>query len=84
MQQVLEAPKYQDEERHAIAIEDGCSAAESTRQPASLLRAIASVFTRPKSRHVPVHTDVVKPRYESAVDRICRIDPYLYIRASAG
>ena len=82
MQQVLEASEYQDKERHAI--EDGYSAAESTRQPASLLRAIASVFTRPKSRHVPVHTDVVKPRYESAVDRICRIDPYLYIRAIAG
>jgi hypothetical protein len=81
MQQVLEAPEYQDEERHAIAIEDGDSAAEPTRQPASLLRAIVSVFTRPRSRHLPTHTVVAKPRYESAVDRLCRIDPYLYIRA---
>jgi hypothetical protein len=84
MQQVLEAPECQDKERHAIAIEDGFSTAEPLRQPTSLLRAIISVFSRPKSRHIPVYNGVPKPRYESAVDRICRIDPYLYIRAIAG
>jgi hypothetical protein len=84
MQRVLEAPEYQDKERHAIAIEDGYSAAESSRQPISWLRAIRSLFTRPKSRHLPVYTGVPKPGYESAVDRICRVDPYLYIRAIAG
>jgi len=82
MQQVLEAPECQDEERYAI--EDGSSTAEPPRQPISLLRAIISVFSRPKSRHIPLYNGVPKPRYESAVDRICRIDPYIYIRAIAG
>ena len=84
MPQVLEAAECQDEERHAIAIENGDSTAEPARRPSSLLRALKSVFTRPKSRHLPVYTGVPKPHYESAVDRICRIDPYLYIRSIAG
>lgn len=93
MQQVLEAPEIQDEERSPIAIEDGhtwvnpqawaAPTAEKTRQPITWLRSVMSASTRPRSQHIPRYAAPTEQQ-ESALDHICRIDPYLYIRALSG
>lgn len=83
MQQVLEAPQIQDEARKPIAIDNGGSAAKQTQPPVTLLRSVMSVFVQPRPQHIPAGADTVIP-HESALDRISRIDPYLYIRSLAG
>ena len=83
MQQVLEAPSLQADIREPIAIDDGDRAAEPTPQPITLRRAIMSAFKRSKPQHLPTCANT-KTTHEAALDRICRIDPYLYIRAMAG
>lgn len=93
MQQVLEAPEMRDEERSSIAIEDGYPkagpAARATsqvkphRQPTSLLRAIMAALTSRGTEPIPEYA-AITPRHESAIDRVCRVDPYLYIRALSG
>ena len=93
MPQVLEAPEIQAEPRRPIAIDDGypsairhevvMPAAQQPRQSKTLLRSVMSLFALPK--HEPLPGCIVRPeRHEAALDRICRIDPYLFIRALSG
>jgi len=96
MQQVLEAPSIQDEKPMATAIVGDYPTARphtrdarvikteaKTRPLITLLRAVKSVFARPESQHIPAYA-ATKPTNEAALDNICRVDPYLYIKAIAG
>jgi len=83
MPQVLEAPPIQDETRNAIAIHDGDSVAEPTCSPVTLIRSVMSVFTQPRPQSIPACADTTA-QYESALDHICRTDPYLYTQAITG
>jgi hypothetical protein len=96
MQQVLEAPPIRDEERICTAIDGDyptarpqkkaarpTGTAEKNRQPMTWLRSLMSALTRPKLQSIPAYADTTA-KYESAFDRICRIDPYLCMRSLAG
>ncbi|WP_089944678.1 hypothetical protein [Candidatus Entotheonella palauensis] len=83
MPQVLEAPQVQDEAREPMAIRDGHSAAQPSKQPPRLLHVVISALTRLRPQPLRACADTAAP-YESAVDRICRTDPYLYLRAMSG
>lgn len=83
MPQVLEAPPIQGEARKPIAIDDRVSAAALCRTSVARRRPVMSLFRQPSPEHTPVCADATVP-YESALDRICRIDPYLYIRSLVG
>ena len=93
MPQVLEAPEFQDEARQPLALDEGhpavspqgraISAVNKRRRPITVLHAILSLFTRQKSQLVPPCADA-PAQYDSAIDNICRVDPYLYIRSHSG
>ena len=84
MSQVLEAPVIQDEEREPIAIvTDGSPTTAKTRQPVSVLHAIMSVVARPRSQPIRACADTTA-QYESVVDHLCRVEPYLYIKSLGG
>ncbi len=83
MPQVLEAPPVQDDVRLPIAIDDGDSAAQPILPPVVLRHSVMSLLIELVRPHRSARRDTTRPN-ESAVDRICRIDPYLYIRAMSG
>jgi hypothetical protein len=96
MQQVLEAPSIQDKEPMATAIAGDypttrshkrdtkvIKTEEKTRPLLTLVRFVKSVFARPGSQHIPACV-ATKSTNEAALDNICRVDPYLYIKAIAG
>ena len=94
MQQVLEAPETQDDatisttdiypaapsypERAQVS-----KAAKRNRQPSSLWRSIMSIFTGSEPRYIPACADT-RAQYDTAIDHLSRIDPYLYIKALSG
>ena len=86
MPQVLEAPAIQDAARRPLVLDDSHSVtapqgraiptAATNRGPLAALRAILSRFTRPKSHPIPTGAETTV-KYESALDHVCRVDPYL-------
>ena len=93
MPQVLEAPELQDEARRPLALDEGHLAvspqeraiapADTHRWPITVLHAILSVFTRQRSLSVRACADT-PAQYDSALNNICRNDPYLYISSHSG
>jgi hypothetical protein len=96
MQQVLEAPEIQAKARTSIVDGGGypvsrsrkreakvTGEAEKTRQPATWLRFIKSIFTWSESQHLSACART-QAQYDSALGHISRIDPYLYIKSLAG
>ena len=93
MPQVLEAPELQDEAQQPLAIHDGypdkssdvraMPMATTHRHRIPVLHAILSVFTRQRKPSVPACPDTTAG-YESALDHMCRTDPYFCTKALAG
>jgi len=94
MQQVLEAPETQDHEYIATAEvypatpsfwrdEKTAEAAGKTRQPFSLWRSIRAIFIGSEPQYRPACADT-RAQYDTAVEHISRVDPYLYIKALSG
>ena len=94
MQQVLEAPETQDHEYIATAEvypaapsfqtdAKTIEAADKTRQPFSLWRSILAIFVGPEPQYIPACADT-RAQYDTAVEHISRVDPYLYIKALSG
>jgi hypothetical protein len=91
MQQVLAAPKLksttinhryvtarpQEREKRVIG------AAEKSRSLSGLLSSIWVKLTKPEPRYVPACANPNAP-YEAAMNRVSRIDPYLYMKSLAG
>ena len=61
MQQVLEAPEVQDEERRSVTV----------------LRSVMSALTKPGHQHTPEYAATTDPHQEAAFDHVFQTDPYL-------
>lgn len=93
MSQVLEAPELLDETQVTLTLNEGhpavsphgraTSSADTHRRPLAALRAILSGFTRPRLHAIPACADTTA-QYESALDHICRLDPYFCSKALSG
>ena len=68
MQQVLEAPKSQDEDLTTITLGSVFP---------TVLRSFLSAFTKTKPQHVPEFAATTRRQQESPCDHICRTNPFL-------
>ena len=68
MQQVLEAPKSQDEDLTTIT---------RGSEHLSVLRAFLAALTKTKSQHLPEFAATTRGQQESPGDHICRTNPFL-------
>ena len=88
MPQVLEAPELQDEARQPLALDEGHPAvsskgrvtppADTHWRPIAVLHAMLSLFTRQKAPPVAASADTTA-QYDSALNNICRSNPYIDI-----
>ena len=90
MQQVLEAPETQEHE--FLATVEAYPVAPSpqwetkttkARQPFSLWRSILSLFRGSEPQYMPACADT-RAQYDTAIEHMSRVDPYLYIKALSG
>ena len=80
MTQVLDASEIRDEEFTFAADDSEYPAPPSYKRKASWWRLIMSIFTRPQAEYVFEYANLTEEQ-EGGLDRVCRTDPYLFIRA---
>ena len=93
MPQLLAVQDTQNEARGPLVTHGGHSdavprrratpIAAPQRRPIAILHALLLAVIRPRSHPIPACADIAG-QYESALDNICRIDPYLYIGTPSG